>query len=112
MSTIQEVITLFHKAEPLFIAIGDPNRQQIVAQLLQAHKLSVNEIADGTPLSRPAISHHLKILRDTGLVDVERSGTQRLYFMPDSALEHLDTFEALVKALRECTAWQDETITK
>lgn len=106
MSKESEVIDLFHQAEPLFIALGDPNRQQIVVQLLQIHKLNVNQIADATPLSRPAISHHLKILRQAGIVDVERQGTQRLYYLADSSVAQLDLLEALVKALRECTNWQ------
>ena len=72
MSKPSDVIELFHKAEPLFVALGDPNRQQIVVQLLQTHKLSVNAITDATPLSRPAVSHHLKILAQAGLVSVER----------------------------------------
>ena len=106
MSKEQDVIALFHQAEPLFVALGDPNRQQIVVQLLQTHKLSVNEIADATPLSLPAISHHLKILRQAGIVDVERSGTQRLYHLADSSIEQVDLLETLAKALRECTNWQ------
>ena len=106
MSKVQDVITLFHQAEPLFIALGDPNRQQIVAQLLQTHKLSVNQIADATPLSRPAISHHLKLLRQASIVSVERVGTQRLYHLADEAAGQLDLLEALAKAIRECTNWQ------
>ena len=107
MSIEYKVITLFHKAEPLFIALGDVSRQQIVVQLLQAPKLSVNQIADATPLSRPAISHHLKILKQAGIVDVERAGTQRLYYLGDGANVQVELLETLAKALRECTAWQD-----
>lgn len=108
MSKPSDVIELFHKAEPLFIALGDPNRQQIVVQLLQTHKLSVNAITNATPLSRPAVSHHLKILAQTGLVSVERSGTQRLYHLSDESIAHVDLLEELAKALRECTNWQDK----
>lgn len=106
MSKEKDVIALFHKAEPLFIALGDPNRQAIVVQLLQIHKLNVNEIAAKTPLSRPAISHHLKVLRQAGIVDVEKQGTQRLYFLSDSSIEQVNLLEELAKALRECTNWQ------
>ena len=103
-----DVIQLFHKAEPLFVALGDPNRQQIVVQLLQTHKLSVNAITDATPLSRPAVSHHLKILAQAGLVSVERNGTQRLYHLSDESITQVDLLEELATALRECTNWQDE----
>ena len=108
MSKPSDVIELFHKAEPLFVALGDPNRQQIVVQLLQTHKLSVNAITDATPLSRPAVSHHLKILAQAGLVSVERNGTQRLYHLSDESITQVDLLEELTKALRECTNWQDE----
>ena len=108
MSKPSDVIRLFHKAEPLFVALGDPNRQQIVVQLLQTHKLSVNAITDATPLSRPAVSHHLKILAQAGLVSVERNGTQRLYHLSDESITQVDLLEELATALRECTNWQDE----
>lgn len=108
MSKPSDVIELFHKAEPLFVALGDPNRQQIVVQLLQTHKLSVNAITDATPLSRPAVSHHLKILAQAGLVSVERNGTQRLYHLSDESITQVDLLEELATALRECTNWQDE----
>jgi DNA-binding transcriptional ArsR family regulator len=108
MSKPSDVIKLFHKTEPLFVALGDPNRQQIVVQLLQTHKLSVNAITDATPLSRPAVSHHLKILAQAGLVSVERNGTQRLYHLSDESITQVDLLEELATALRECTNWQDE----
>ena len=108
MSKPSDVIELFHKAEPLFVALGDPNRQQIVVQLLQTHKLSVNAITDATPLSRPAVSHHLKILAQAGLVSVEKNGTQRLYHLSDESITQVDLLEELATALRECTNWQDE----
>jgi len=108
MSKPSDVIKLFHKTESLFVALGDPNRQQIVVQLLQTHKLSVNAITDATPLSRPAVSHHLKILAQAGLVSVERNGTQRLYHLSDESITQVDLLEELATALRECTNWQDE----
>jgi ArsR family transcriptional regulator len=111
MSKSNDLVELFHQAEPLFIALGDPNRQQIVVQLLQTHKLSVNQIADATPLSRPAISHHLKVLRQASLISVERAGTQRLYCIADEAVQHLDLLEALVGAMRDCTNWQTNETT-
>ncbi|MGF7228869.1 MAG: ArsR/SmtB family transcription factor [Candidatus Saccharibacteria bacterium] len=106
MSKPQDVIELFHKAGPLFVALGDENRQHIVVQLLQIHKMSVNQITESTPLSRPAVSHHLKLLHQAGLVDIEKQGTQRLYYLADSSIEQVDLLEMLARALRECTNWQ------
>ena len=107
MSKEQDVIELFQQALPFFAALGDENRQQIVVRLLQTYHLSVNEIADGTHLSRPAVSHHLKVLKDAHLVSVERSGTQRFYHIDEAAVAQLDLLDSLTNALRNCTAWQD-----
>lgn len=107
MSKEQDVIKMFEEALPFFTAVGDENRQQIIVRLLQTRRLSVNEIADGTHLSRPAVSHHLKILKDAKLVGVERSGTQRFYHINEAAATQLDMLDHLTEALRNCTAWQD-----
>jgi len=61
-----------------FGALGDSNRRTIVAMLAQGPH-SVQEIADQLPISRPAVSRHLRLLREAGLVTVEPKGTRRLY---------------------------------
>ena len=61
-----------------FKALGDPHRRAIV-KLLGARPHSVQEIADELPISRPAVSRHLRLLKDAGLVIDESRGTQRLY---------------------------------
>ncbi|WP_347552133.1 metalloregulator ArsR/SmtB family transcription factor [Pseudalkalibacillus hwajinpoensis] len=77
----QEAIQLFRKSTPIFQALGDPYRQDIIMLLSNHDSLSVNEITEQSTLSRPAISHHLKILREVGLVSVEQKGTTRYYFL-------------------------------
>ena len=75
----------FHDCMPLFIALGDEMRLTIIKTLAHAVRtdhpegLNVNEITRQTSLSRPAISHHLKILKDSGLVEVRRRGTSNYY---------------------------------
>lgn len=71
----------FHTCMPLFIALGDEVRLSIIESLSRAipDGLNVNEITRRTSLSRPAISHHLKILKDCGLVDIRQSGTSNYY---------------------------------
>ncbi|NBH71525.1 ArsR family transcriptional regulator [Clostridiaceae bacterium] len=70
---------------PLFIALGDEMRLNIIEILSHAAQngkrngLNVNEITSQVSLSRPAISHHLKILKDSGLVKVQESGTSNYY---------------------------------
>jgi DNA-binding transcriptional ArsR family regulator len=61
-----------------FDALGDPNRRAIVEQL-RAGDRSVQELADALPISRPAVSRHLRLLKDAGLVADRAEGTRRLY---------------------------------
>lgn len=75
----QSAIEVFRACIPLFNALSDPARQDIILLLAEKEPLSVNEIAEQSNLSRPAISHHLKIMRDNHLVAIEQKGTQRYY---------------------------------
>jgi DNA-binding transcriptional ArsR family regulator len=59
-------------------ALGDPTRR-FVLELLRDGERSVREITDHTTVSQPAVSQHLRVLRDAGLVDVRPAGTRRLY---------------------------------
>lgn len=65
-----------------FGALGDPNRRTIVAMLARGPH-SVREIADQLPISRPAVSRHLRLLKEAGLVTSEAQGTRRLYQLDD-----------------------------
>jgi DNA-binding transcriptional ArsR family regulator len=65
-----------------FAALGDPTRLQVFA-LISRSPLSVAEVAAQVPVSRPAVSQHLKVLADAGLVQVESVGT-RNHYRPDS----------------------------
>ncbi len=61
-----------------FEALGNSHRRAIV-ELLAERPRSVQEIADGLPISRPAVSRHLRVLTRAGLVGDEQVGTRRLY---------------------------------
>lgn len=75
----------FRQRRRLILALGDETRQQVFLTLLeqeeQAGGLRVCEIARLTHLSRPAASHHLKILRETGVISMRREGTKNFYYM-------------------------------
>jgi len=60
------------------VALGDPTRQAILT-LLSRDQLTVNDVSERFDLSRPAISHHLKVLHDAGLLRRERRGRERIY---------------------------------
>ncbi|MER9315339.1 metalloregulator ArsR/SmtB family transcription factor [Mesorhizobium sp. M0659] len=61
-----------------FMAIADPNRRYLLEELRRGPK-TVNELASGLPVSRPAVSQHLKVLLDAGLVQAKAEGTRRVY---------------------------------
>ena len=71
----------FKKCSPTFIALGDLTRQKLCMDLALADDggLNVAQLAGRTHLSRPAISHHLKVLKDCGIVEPIKKGTQIFY---------------------------------
>lgn len=78
-----------------FLALADPTRRQVFERLAKK-PLSVGRIADGLPVSRPAVSQHLRVLEDAGLVTFEREGTRRIYRVDPRGIEamrnYLDRF--------------------
>ena len=74
------------RAEAAFDALGDPNRRAIV-ELLGAGERSVGELADLLPISRPAVSRHLRLLKRAGLVVETPRGTRRIYQLHDQGIE-------------------------
>jgi DNA-binding transcriptional ArsR family regulator len=69
-----------------FDALGDPNRRAIL-ELLAAGDRSVGELAGELPISRPAVSRHLRLLKEAGLVADRAEGTRRLYRLDDEGVE-------------------------
>jgi DNA-binding transcriptional ArsR family regulator len=61
-----------------FDALGDPHRREIL-ELLRDGELSVGQIAEGMPISRPAVSRHLRLLKEAGLVKERAVGVRHLY---------------------------------
>jgi DNA-binding transcriptional ArsR family regulator len=79
--------------DDVFRALADPTRRQILEVLREA-PLPAGEIAEIFPTSRPAISKHLKALRDARLVEEERMGRQRVYSINPAALRPVDAWVA------------------
>ena len=69
-----------------FDALGEPNRRAILA-LLGTHERSVQQLADALPVSRPAVSRHLRVLKDAGLVTDRAEGTRRVYRLQDHGVD-------------------------
>jgi len=74
-----------------FEALGDPNRRAII-ELLRTGDRSVQELADALPISRPAVSRHLRLLKAAGLVTDRAEGTRRLYRLHDEGIEAVRTY--------------------
>jgi DNA-binding transcriptional ArsR family regulator len=72
-------------------AIAEPRRRQIL-ELVRERELSAGEIASRFDVTRPAISQHLGVLKEAGLVDERRNGTQRLYRARPQGLSELKAF--------------------
>src|SRR5262245_16706115 len=81
--------------EMALAALADPTRRAVFERL-RAGPVSVTDIAADLPVSRPAVSQHLKVLKDAGLVRDEAEGTRRLYEVDTRGIEELrdwlDTF--------------------
>jgi DNA-binding transcriptional ArsR family regulator len=78
----------------VFAALNDPTRRAVLERLRTGPK-PVGEIARGVPVTRPAVSQHLKVLKEAGLVDDRSEGTRRIY--------HIDP-----KGLGAMRAWLDQ----
>lgn len=80
------------------VALGDPTRQQMLL-LLSQHELNVGDLTERSHLSRPAVSHQLKILADAGLLIQERRGRERVYRVDAKRLRRFaDELKSFVSA--------------
>ena len=84
-----------YRSDDEWAVLGDRTRRAIVEQLAGG-PLAVRELADRLPVSRPAVSQHLKVLRDAGLVVERAEGTRRVYRLDAAGVlalrDQLDTF--------------------
>ena len=74
-----------------FVALADPTRRQIIESLSLGER-SFGELADQFEMSRPAVSQHLKVLRNTGMVTVRAEAQRRYYRLNQDGLEEIDAW--------------------
>lgn len=101
-------------------ALADPTRRQVLAAL-RAGPMPVGALAECLPVSRPAVSQHLRVLSDAGLLEVEVAGTRRLYRIAPQGVDDLrryldslwtDALDAFQRAaLQKATEIQEESST-
>ena len=70
----------FEDTRDLFVAFGDRSRQEIIMILGKNRHMTVKDLAEALELSRPATSHHIKILKQAGLLGERREGVRRYYY--------------------------------
>ena len=91
----------FDRLRRCLAALSDPTRQEIVARLSR-EQLNVTQLTEGLSLSQPAVSHHLKILADAGVLRQERRGRERVYRLDTKCCQGLaDEFRSF---LTQCCA--------
>lgn len=103
-SEILALLTEFKGSQKMLSAIGDEARQHIIIQMLASNHsgearcggMRVGEIAALSSLSRPAISHHLQILKDAGLLKMRREGTRNYYYFDADMI----ALESLIQMLQ------------
>jgi DNA-binding transcriptional ArsR family regulator len=76
-----------------FEALGDPTRREIL-RLLSGGEKPVHEIAEALPVSRPAVSRHLRLLKDAGLVSERSDGTRRIYQLQTEGVRAVQAYLA------------------
>ena len=98
-AAIEKLSSDFKSCQKILCAIGDENRQHLILEMMKLEKCSgvrVGEITEKTHLSRPAVSHHLQILKEAGILKVRKEGTMNFYYFdPDMA-----SFEKLIGMLQ------------
>lgn len=95
----------FSSCSRILTAIGDETRQHLIVEMMKLGKCSgvrVCEITGKTNLSRPAVSHHLQILKNAGIVKVRKEGTKNYYYF-DPEMESWEKLIATLQLAMEIT---------
>ncbi|MDT2673771.1 ArsR/SmtB family transcription factor [Enterococcus dongliensis] len=90
MHDLKQLQNRFSEASDFLLALGDEKRQAIIIALLEdpaCKGLRVTELTEATNLSRPAVSHHLKILKQAKLINYRSEGTKNYYYLSHDTTE-------------------------
>lgn len=104
----------FNACRLALCAIGDETRQLIIRVFIEncgTGGLRVGEIQKSTNISRAAVSHHLKILKDAGIITVRQEGTKNYYYLDStssSLLTVLKLFQNAVEVMKYCPEYKEE----
>lgn len=96
---VSDLADSFAACGKMLTAIGDETRQHLIVEMLRlgnCNGVRVCEITEKTNLSRPAVSHHLQIMKDAGIVKVRKEGTKNYYYFDPE----MEAFGKLVSTLQ------------
>lgn len=99
---LNQLLKEFNRSRPALTAIGDPSRQAIIAAMTAAgchNGQRVGDLTKAVNLSRPTVSHHIKLLREAGMVRLEKVGTKHYYYL--TMADKLDDMTQLLATLKE-----------
>lgn len=94
----QQTLSLMKDCIPIFTVLSDENRHLILKLLLEKGKMNVNDLTENLHLSRPAVSHHLKIMLQANAVSVEQIGKERFYAI--AMKDEIEKLGKLVELMR------------
>lgn len=80
---IRKLASEFESCQKILLALGDENRQHFILEMMRMEHcggVRVGTITEKTNLSRPAVSHHIQILKDAGILKMRREGTKNYYY--------------------------------
>ena len=103
---IRKLTKEFENCKKTLLALGDENRQHMILELMRIEHcggVRVGKITESTNLSRPAVSHHIKILREAGILKMRCEGTKNYYYfdMDTDAMNDLIKMLIHAKAIME-----------
>ena len=103
---IEKLAEDFENCRKVLAALGDENRQHLILEMMKMEDCSgarVGDITERTHLSRPAVSHHLQILKDAGILKVRKEGTKNFYYF-DPDMKSFDRLIHVLQKAKELTA--------
>lgn len=103
---IEKLAEDFQNCQKILIALGDENRQHLILEMMKMGNCScarVGDITERTNLSRPAVSHHLQILKNAGILKVRKEATKNYYYF-DPDTKSFDCLIHVLQRAKELTA--------
>lgn len=107
---IRKLTLEFEKSKKILLALGDENRQHLILEMMQMGQcggVRVGAITEKTHLSRPAVSHHIRILKDAGILKMRREGTKNYYYFDADTEAMNDLLQMLTHAKQLMEALPD-----